>query len=194
MSTKLLKLLIDTYAKARCCVQLDGHHHTESFRCDVGVRQGCPLSSILFILFTYDLLDALKHCSGVMLASSRISGLMFADDLFLLTDNPRGLQSALNALQEYCLKWALSVNQDKTKVLVFGNRQFSFTWTYNGLVLQVLSYCYLGIIFFQNGLFTKAVETLCQSAIKVIKSISREMVDFPLMLYVHYILQWYNQS
>ena len=177
VSTKLLKLLIDTYAKGRCCVQLRSNL-TESFKCDVGVRQGCPLSPILFILFTCDLLHELKHCNGVMLSSCRIPGLMFADDLVLLADNPKDLQSALNALSDYCFKWALTVNESKTRTLVFGNRQCSFTWTYNGSMLQqVSSYRYLGVVYSQNGLFTTAVKTLCHSALKVIyliKSIYRE--------------------
>ena len=60
----------------------------------------------------------------VMLASRRISGLMFVDDLVLLADNPMDLQSALDVLHEYCLEWALSVNQNKTKVLVFETNLF----------------------------------------------------------------------
>ena len=92
--------------------------------------------SILYTLFTCDLLDALKGCSGVMLASCRIPGLMFA---VLLADNPMDLQSALDVLHEYCLEWALSVNQNKTKVLVFGNKPFSFTWTYDESILHQVS-------------------------------------------------------
>ena len=180
---KVLSLLINTYAKARCCIRLEGGTMA-SFRCDGGVRQGCPLTPILFTLtlFTCDLLDALKGCNGIMLASRRISGLMFADDLVLLADNPIDLQSALDVLHEYCLEWALSVNQNKTKVLVFGNKPFSFTWTYDESILhQVSSYRYLGVIFSHNGVFNKAVETLCQNALKVtniIKSISRENGGF----------------
>ena len=85
----------------------------------------------MFTLFICDFLDALKGCSGVMLTSRRIPGLMFVDDLALLAVNPMDLQSALDVLHEYCLEWALSVNQNKTKVLVFGNKPFSFTWTYD---------------------------------------------------------------
>ena len=40
----------------------------------------------------------------VMLASRRISGLMFVDDLVLLADNPMDLQSALDVLHEYCFR------------------------------------------------------------------------------------------
>ena len=67
------------------CIRLEGGT-TASFRCDIGVRQGCPSSSILFTLFTCDLLDALKGCSGVILASRRIPVLMFVNDLVLLAD------------------------------------------------------------------------------------------------------------
>ena len=82
VTTKLLNLLINTYAK----LHSTGRGHYGSFRCDISVQQGCPSSSILFTLFTCDLLDALKGCSGVILASHRIPVLMFANDLVLLAD------------------------------------------------------------------------------------------------------------
>ena len=44
---------------------------------------------------------------------------MFADDLVLISETAEGLQNCLNALQNYCDKWCLSINTDKTKVMIF---------------------------------------------------------------------------
>ena len=183
VSTNFLRLLIDIYTNAQSCIQLNGKY-TDSFLCSIGVRQGCPLSPILFTLFTHDLLVEIRKVCGIKLGHRKVSGLMFADDLVLLADNPQDLQAGLNALQEYCSKWALTVNHNKTKVLIFGRfgSPSTFVWSYNGTSLeQVLSYRYLGIIFSNTGSFATAVKTLCQSALKVINRIetmSREQGGF----------------
>ena len=43
----------------------------------------------------------------------------FADDLVILSESQNGLQSALNKLEDYCHKWQLTVNKNKTKVMIF---------------------------------------------------------------------------
>ena len=50
------------------------------------------------------------------------NGVMFADDLVLISQSKQGLQNALNKLQRYCDKWCLKINVDKTKVMIF-NKQ-----------------------------------------------------------------------
>ena len=113
VSTKLLKLLIDIYRNAKSCIQLCGKY-TDSFICNTGVRQGCPLSPILFTLFTSDLLDEIKQCYGVMLGSRKVAGLMFADDLILLANNQQDLQSSLNLLYGYCSKCSISLSRRRS--------------------------------------------------------------------------------
>ena len=44
---------------------------------------------------------------------------MYADDLVILSEDPRGLQNSLNNLDKYCSTWKLDVNLNKTKVLKF---------------------------------------------------------------------------
>ena len=41
------------------------------------------------------------------------------DDLILISSTAEGLQNCLNQLSDYCLKWDLSVNISKSKVIVF---------------------------------------------------------------------------
>ena len=57
-----------------------------------------------------------KNCSPVKLFDVEINCLQFADDLILLSETAGGLQTALNRLENYCTKWGLVINSEKTKV------------------------------------------------------------------------------
>ena len=66
---------------------------------------------------------------------------MYADDIELTATSAANLQKMLDALHEYCRRWQLFVNLDKTQVVVFRrdgvvNEQF----TYNGAQLQVIDF------------------------------------------------------
>ena len=82
----------------------------------------------------------------------------------------KGLQKAIDRLQDYCSKWGLTVNIDKTKVLIFNKGGYKFStykFTLNGAVIDIVqSYCYLGIIFSASGTFNKACEALTSKALK----------------------------
>ena len=43
--------------------------------------------------------------------------LLFADDIALIASN--GLQKQINKLESYCDEWKMTVNTEKTKVIVF---------------------------------------------------------------------------
>jgi len=45
--------------------------------------------------------------------------LLFADDAVLISETREGLQKSLDSLYEYCCKWKLTVNVEKTKIMVF---------------------------------------------------------------------------
>ena len=53
------------------------------------------------------------------LDETSINSLSSADDLVILSESQSGLQSALNKLENYCHKWQLTVNKNKTKVMIF---------------------------------------------------------------------------
>jgi hypothetical protein len=67
---------------------------TSNFRCQQGVKQGCPLKPLLFGLY----LDALKghlhnrECDALALTDLHIWLLFFADDLVLTSESKVGLQ------------------------------------------------------------------------------------------------------
>ena len=85
---------------------------------------------------------------------------MYADDIVLLSTSPNGLQKKLDILQNYCNDWCLSVNTNKTKVLIFnkaGRLINKYDFMLNGVKLEcVKTYKYLGIHFCASGSFTVA--------------------------------------
>jgi hypothetical protein len=44
---------------------------------------------------------------------------LYADDLLLVSVTAAGLQAQLGVLERYCERWGLTVNVEKTKVVVF---------------------------------------------------------------------------
>ena len=138
---------------------------------NVGVKQGCVLSPLLFNIFLSDLPCIFdSSCSPVTLYDSKLSCLMFADDIVIFSESVNGLQNALNKLQSYCNDWQLSINVNKTKIIIFnkGGRSISKNKFFYGLdeVNIVQSYCYLGIIFSTSGNFNLALQNLRDKALK----------------------------
>ena len=44
--------------------------------------------------------------------------LFYADDTIILAENERDLQTALDPVHEYCIKFKLIVNTNKTKIII----------------------------------------------------------------------------
>ena len=152
---RLWRVFKDYYNKVESCVRLDDGN-TEWFDINVGVRQGCVLSPILFDVFIDQLARDVKALGlGVEMedGGENLSLLMYADDIVLVAESEEDLQLMMNAVARYCTHWRLQVNLGKTKTMVFGERgvgKCNIMW--HGTVLQeVTEYKYLGLLFEKNG-------------------------------------------
>ena len=134
---------------------------TEFFPCNIGVKQGDCLSPILFDCFIDDITDSLNLGSkfGFNIdETTHINSLLYADDLVIFSTSYEEMQTCLNKVQDYCLKWKLEVNVKKSKMMTIGTkniRNFSFN---NAILENVKSYTYLGISFSEKGLKLSAIE------------------------------------
>ena len=76
--------------------------------------------------------------------------LIYADDLVLISESTDDLQCMLNVLHEWCHKWRMKVNINKTKVMHFRVQGYSATdsrFTLGKHHLEIVDkYKYLGII------------------------------------------------
>ena len=133
--------------------------YSDFFEVSIGLRQGEVMSPILFSLFVEDLelfLQRSVDC-GLTVYDITLILLSFADDMVILGSSQQDLQNSLNLLYEYCHKWGLTVNTDKTKVLIFRKRgrvDNRLVFTYNDNQLDIVdNFNYLGVVFNYTGTF-----------------------------------------
>ena len=165
-----LNIIENMYQNVLYRVKMNGFT-SQNITSNVGVKQGCVLSPLLFNLYLSDLPRIFTdECHPIHLNDCKLNCLMFADDLILMSESAEGLQKCLDKLQEYCTKWCLTVNIDKTKVIIFnkgGARYSRYKFRIMNCDIEITDkYCYLGIIFSASGSFTKACDALYDKALK----------------------------
>ena len=190
---KIVNVIKKMYENAKSCVNV-ADKCSSNFQCNIGVRQGENLSPFLFAVYLNDLSDFLeehnfKGLEHLHLFSTtefltninkhlKLAVLLYADDTIILSDTPSGLQDGLNALKEYCTTWHLSVNETKTKVVIFSRgkqRKELPIFKYGEAVLEIVDeYKYLGVIFNYDGTFKKCQSDLIAKAKKAMFSLIRQ--------------------
>ena len=78
-----------------------------------GVHQGSALSPLLFNIFINDIGDDLLLDDAPILHDSKISHLLYTDDLVLLSTFENGLQSNIDRVNTFCKIWGLAINISK---------------------------------------------------------------------------------
>jgi hypothetical protein len=113
-----------------------------------GVRQGCPLSPLLFNIYIQALIDEAMDGGedGVKVGGQLVKAIRFADDQAMLASSNAGLQRIMNRLNETSGEYGMKINIAKTKVMrISRTGGKSVDITVNGVKLeQVKQYCYLG--------------------------------------------------
>ena len=123
-----------------------------------------------------------NNCEVPLIGDIKLSHLLWADDLVLLALDPDSLQQLINILSQYCIDWGLTVNMEKTAVMVFnrsgrilnGSRVFTYG---NCKIESVKEYCYLGVTFTLTGSFKTAQQHLKQKGMRAYFSL-KSIIDF----------------
>ena len=84
--------------------------------CNIGVKQGFPLSPTLFGIYIDKLENRLEEvgCVGTILAGIVIILLLYADDIVLMEILPYGINKQLIILKYFCANMGMDVNTDNT--------------------------------------------------------------------------------
>ena len=59
---------------------------------------------------------------GLDIGMVKLFVLLYVDDIVLFAHSPDELQRLLETLQKYCIRWKLTVDTSKTKIIISKNR------------------------------------------------------------------------
>ena len=125
--------------------------------CNSGVRQGCPLSPLLFNIYICEIgrileistcgfkYRSLDMNEGVY-DDKILAGLMYADDICLLANSEHELQSLIDKLGVCAKEYGLRFSEKKSKVVVINGKCQDRSWRLDDRVMkECTSYKYLGM-------------------------------------------------
>ena len=141
---------IDIILKNRQCCVRNGGYISNFFEMERGVRQGCPISPLLFIL-TLELLarDIRRNdkIEGIKLnpRCSPIKIRMYADDATLFLKNVMDYREVLSRIKMFTRFSGLSLNINKTTAMYFGDSSHKGTMKFG--IKFVNNIKILGVIF-----------------------------------------------
>lgn len=101
---------------------------TECFRITRSIRQGCPLSSLLYSLVSEPLGLAIKRSrkiKGIEIEGNKAEGKIFqyADDTTIIVKGKNSVREAMKIVNDYCKGSGSKINEDKTIYMRMGKAE-----------------------------------------------------------------------
>ena len=130
---------------------------THWFQIASGVRQGCVLSPLLFIVH----MDKITKEANP--EPEALNEMLFADDQSIANEDEKKLQKHTNSLNTICEEYDMKISISETVAMKVSRTPIKFN--INGTQLQqVNEFKYLGSTFTKYGRFNREVETRVQKA------------------------------
>uniref|UniRef100_A0A8C6NIQ5 Reverse transcriptase domain-containing protein n=1 Tax=Nothobranchius furzeri TaxID=105023 RepID=A0A8C6NIQ5_NOTFU len=172
----LIRAVRSLYDRCQSLVRIAGSK-SGSFPVRVGLRQGCPLSPILFITF----MDRISRCSqgveGIRFGGLRIRSLLFADDVVLLASSERDLQLSLERFAAECEAAGMRISSSKSETMVLIRKRVECLLRVRDEVLpQVEEFKYLGVLFTSEGKLEREIDGRIGAASAVMRALYRSVV------------------
>ena len=152
---------------------------------NLGLKQGCPLSPLLFNLYVNSITQYLQPSAedNITIHDQKITHFMYADDLVMVGASKNSLQRKLDRLSEFAETKDLTINTKKSQVMIFNTsgKLLKDELTIKGQKLDVVSkYTYLGVDIPASGSFRTSVAELTSKAKKAMMPLFTTIMKFNL--------------
>ena len=123
---------------------------TKEFKIERGVRQGCPLSMLIYVLFQEPLYQAIEKNRKIIpieIPDKNIKEIGYADDTTICIKNDDGLKETFHIINKFEKASNSKINIKKTKIYGFGNWSNRINWPIQGLKVEFKYFKALGVFF-----------------------------------------------
>ena len=180
VDSRLLRAIESFYCRPEVCVPVNGKQ-SKPFHVGDRLWQGCILSPLFFTVYMnwIDKCSQADECATI--GKCKISRLLFADDLVLLSSTKSDLQRALNSFADACDTGAMKISTTKTDVLQETFKEpDQCVLQVNGATLKhVEKFEYLGVAFTSDGRQDKKLDTRIGKACALMRARHHSVVMKP---------------
>ncbi|KAK0149127.1 LINE-1 reverse transcriptase [Merluccius polli] len=176
VSDPLIRAVRSLYDRCQSLVRIAGNK-SDLFPVRVGLRQGCPLSPILFIIFMDTISRHSQGVEGVRFGDLRIGSLLFADDVVLMASSDRDLQLSLDRFAAECEAVGMRISTSKSESMVLNRKRVECTLRVGDEILpQVEEFKYLGVLFTSEGRMEREIDRRISAASAVMRTLHGSVV------------------
>ena len=148
----IIKWVLTLHTNIQSVCMINGNI-TIPFDIKRGVRQGCPMSMIFYVLFQEPLYLAIKYSTKIippLLPSKQLNNIGYADDSTIIVKDDEGFVETFEIIKKFVKASNSKLNIQKTKVYGFGLWEKRLNWPIADLKVEVDYFKTLGITFSCN--------------------------------------------